>query len=430
MHKVASIARFLALFAFCSAHLRAHAAPAAPAHDARTDRLKGLSRADLAVLEPQLQTGPVALVEFADDDADELPAINVAAIVHAPAQAVMALVERPESYPRFMRTLDRVEVVRRDAANTTYDWRWNLALLTLEGRNSMTIFAPPPDRQDVGYRVTIDSMAGDLGTGRISLRVLPRGASESLLCISLRLDLRSANYVARQLASAARSVNRSADMALTYAMVLSFREEAERRAGHHATAQAVSALQKPELDLKAVWPLLMRGDLVMLDVSGARLNRIAAVGVIHQPAALVHKVLLDTEAFGDSLLPGSEAKVVSRRGDVTIFDWDIALPFIGVSGRMKVSDADPVVSVDAVDGAMQGGRWSFETQALGKDLSVLSAWASFDLRDTTWFVRGLANADPGLGHGMSAASEILLVRGVRTEAVDRAEREAKARKAR
>src|SRR5262249_42120623 len=155
-----------------------------------------------------------------------------------------------------------------------------------------------------------------------------------------------------------------------------------------------------------VWPLLMRGDLVMLDVSGARLNRIAAVGVIHQPAALVHQVLLDTEAFGDSLLPGSEAKVVSRRGPVTIFDWDIALPLIGVSGRMKVSDANPVVSVDAVDGAMQGGRWSFETQPLGKNLSVLSAWASFDLRDTTWFVRGLANADPGLGHGMSAASEI------------------------
>ncbi|MFI5307657.1 MAG: SRPBCC family protein [Polyangiales bacterium] len=429
MTRLTSIGLVLGAAALCSTHLHAHAAPAAPAHDARTDRLKGLSKADLALLEPQLQVGPVALVEFADDDADELPAINLAAIVHAPAQALMALVERPEGYPSFMHTLDRVEVAQRDGASTTYDWRWNLALLSLQGRNSMTTFPPPPDRADVGYRTVIDSVSGDLGTGRISLRVLPRSANESLLCISLRLDLRSANYVARQLASAARSVNRSADMALTYAMVLSFREEAERRAGHHAQASAAGGLQKPQLDLKALWPLLMRGDLVLLDVTGARLNRIAAVGVIHQDAALVHKVLLDTEAFGDSLLPGSEAKVVSRRGAVTIFDWDISLPLIGVSGRMKVSDADPVVSVDAVDGAMHGGRWSFETLPLGKDLTVLSAWASFDLRDTTWFVRGLANADPGLGHGMSAASEILLVRGVRTEAVDRAEREAKARKA-
>src|SRR5687768_10213730 len=37
-------------------------------YDARTERLQGLTRADLAQLEPQLQAGIVGLIEFADTD--------------------------------------------------------------------------------------------------------------------------------------------------------------------------------------------------------------------------------------------------------------------------------------------------------------------------------------------------------------------------
>jgi hypothetical protein len=425
MPKNALSALLLAASLTCAAHLHAQA----PRFDARTDRLRGLSKPELGLLEPALQAGPVALIEFADDDADELPAINVAAIVHAPASAVMALIEHPEGYPRFMHTLDEVQIARRDAISLIYDWRWHLALLSLEGRNAMTMYPPPADRPEVGYRATIDSLSGDFGTGRISLRILPRGPREALLSVSLRLDLRTANYVARQLASAARSVNRSADMALAYTMLLSFRHEAEHRAGYKAPAAAPSTLHKPAIDPTAVLPLLARGDLVLLDMSGDRMNQLSAIGLVHDEPAMIRKVLLDIDAFGATLLPGSEAKVVARRGTLTTFDWDISLPLIGVSGRMEQRDADPVVSVTAIDGALQGGSWNFETRALAKNFTLLTTWASFDLRNTTWFVRNLANADPFLGHGMSAASQILLVRGVRTETTERREREAKARKA-
>ncbi len=424
------LAPALALCLLWTTHLHAQApATAAPSYDARTERLRGLSKADLARLEPELQAGPVALVEFANDDADELPAINLAALVHAPASVVIGLIEHPEGYPAFMRTLDHVDVVRRKDNSVLYDWRWGMSLLSLQGRNAMTSYPAPPDRADAGFRATIDSQSGDFGTGRITLRVLPHGTSESLLCVSLRLDLRTANYIARQLASAARSVNRTADMSLTYAMVLSFRHEAERRAGYRAPAQPARALHEPVVDKRAVLPLLLRGDLVLLEMNGERMSQIAVLGLIHRGQDSVRKVMLDADSFGATLLPGSEAKVVSRQGPVTTFDWDISLPLIGVSGRMELRDGDPVVSVDAVQGALQGGRWNFETLPLGRKVTMVSAWASFDLRNSTWFVRSLANADPYLGHGMSAASQILLVRGLRTETMDRAAREARARKA-
>jgi hypothetical protein len=417
----------------CAAHL--HAQPPGEdnakgaserPYDARAERLQGLTRAELALLEPQLQSGPVALIEFTDGDEGALPGINVATIVHAPARDVMTLVEKPQAYPSFMHTLDKVDVVDRQGQSLVYDWRWQMALLTFEGRNSMTVYAPPPERADAGYRATIDSQSGDLGTGRISIRVLPRGDRESLLCISMRLDLRTANYVARKLAAAGRSINRSANMSLTYAMALSLRREAERRAGFTPAEPGETELHKPAFDAKALRPLLERGDVVLLDMSGDHLNQIAAFGLIHRQRALVHDVLLDADGFGSALLPGSEAKVVSKEGEVTTFDWDIDLPLVGVSGRMRMKDHDPVVAVDAVDGALEGGRWNFETHTFGKNTTIVSTWASFDLRNSTWFVRKLADADPFLGHGLTAASEVMLVRALRTNAGKLAEERANA----
>src|SRR5262249_34645039 len=136
--------------------------PGAPKYDARSDRLRGLSRDDLGRLEPQLREGPVALIEFADDAADQLPAINVASIVHAPPAALIALIEKPELYPQFMHTLDDVDIVKREPTRVLYDWRWRMALVSLTGRNAMTVYPPPPERLDQGYRVTIDSQSGDL----------------------------------------------------------------------------------------------------------------------------------------------------------------------------------------------------------------------------------------------------------------------------
>ena len=396
-------------------------APAAPAYDVRTERLQGLTRTDLEPLEALLQRGPVALVEFVDNNREALPGINVAAIVHAPARDVMALVSKPEAYPRFMGTLDTVEIVERKGPSVVYDWRWQMSLLTFAGRNSMTVYEAPKERSDAGYRATINSQSGDLGKGRMSIRVWPRGEKESLLVVSMRIDLREANYVARALARAGRSINRTANMSLTYSMVLSLRHEAERRAGFAAPAQPKQELHQPELDKRTVLPLLARGDLVLLDLTGDRLNQIGVIGLIGKRRSLVHEVMLDTNAFGSALLPGSAATLVSKEGAVTTFDWDIDLPLVGVSGRMRMRDADPLVAVDAVGGALAGGRWNFETTSLGKDATLITSWASFDVRNSSWFVRRLVDADPYFGHGVSAASEVMLVRALRSRASKRAD---------
>jgi hypothetical protein len=392
------------------------------AFDARTDRLGGLTATDLLLLEPALQHGPATLVEFANSDADQLPGIHVAALIDAPAETVAAVVGAPQNYPRFVRTLDRVDVVSTYQDTSVYDWSWNLGMLQLKGRNNLSRFDPPAGREDEGYRFTVDSTSGDFGHGRMLFRIHPRPDHKSLLVLSVRLDLRASNFVVRQMAAAARSVNRSANMSLAYALMFSVRKEAQRLAGHAngstPTAQASAAAASP-MDPRALTPLLSRGDVIWFDMAGDALTDMHVVGRIERDRETVQHIMLDAEAFGSALMPGSDATVVSRIGAETTFDWDIALPLIGLSGRMKMTAETEGVHIAATDGALHGGTWRFLAQPLGKHATLVTGFARFDIRDTNWLLRQLVDADPYLGHGMAAASEVMLVRALRSRASEK-----------
>ncbi|HEX7480367.1 MAG TPA: SRPBCC family protein [Polyangiales bacterium] len=396
----------------------APAAPAGPKHDARTDRLEGLSRDDLARLAPHLQHGPVALVEFANDDVDELPAINIALLVHAPASVVEGLVSDPTAYPKFVPTIDSVSVIEKTASTIIYDWAFDLAVLRMRGRNVMTIYRAPADRPDAASRIVIDSQEGDLGQGRMLFRIHPQGPQSCVLVLSMRLDLRQANYIARQMATAARSVNRTANLARGFSMALHFRKQAEL--AHPAVAQSAQPAQltAPEIDMHVLSHLLDRGDLVLMQLAGDRLDQLSVIGLVCERSEKVHKALRDARAFGSELVPGASAQVVSEAGGVTTFDWSIALPLVGVSGRMRMDERKPVIAIDATSGALHGGRWLFDVKPLDKRLSLVTAWARFDFKDSTWLLEKLIDADPYLGHGITAASEIMLVRALRSRASD------------
>jgi hypothetical protein len=341
--------------------------------------------------------------------------------VNAPAHTVLDAVRRPDGYPKFMRTLDEVVIVGGNQDALIYDWRWELGVLSFAGRNAMTVHRPPQDRVKEGYRITIDSQRGDLGAGRMLIRIVPRGERACTLVVSMRVDLRKANYVARQLARAARSINRSSNIALAYAMLLGFQREAEQRAGYSAKQRPKPTFGPPSYDLKTVAPLLLRGDLVLLDVSGTKLNHVSVIGLVHQAQPLVREVMLDAKAFGSSLMPGSSARVLSKEGDVTTFEWEIDLPLVGIEGTMRVHEREPI-EVEAVEGALEGGRWAFSTRAVAKDATLVTAWADFDLTRSTWLLRGLIETDRNLGHGLSAASEVMLLRAVRSRARKHAEK--------
>jgi hypothetical protein len=410
--------RYLAWACATLLSVQAHAETGTPTKPAgaRQERLDGLSSSDLSRLGPELAAGPVALVEFADMQADQLPAINIAVPVHARADLVTRIISDPAAFPHFMPTLDSVKIVAKHDNSIVYDWAFDLAVLHMQGRNVMTLYPPPPGKADAASRITIDSEQGDLGRGRFLFRVHPRGEA-SLLVVSMRLDLREANYVARQVAKAARSINRSANVALAFSLALHVRSEAEQQSKYAAPASTARGLRKPNIDVGRLAPLLNRGDLLFFSTSGgAELDQIAVLGAVAQNQAKVQSVMHDAEAFGSSLVPGSKAEVVSRDATGTTFDWTIALPLVGVSGTMRMEDKPPVMSIAATQGALSGGRWLFELTPVGDQATLINGWARFDFNHSTWLLEKLVNADPYLGQGIVGASQLMLMRAIRSRA--------------
>lgn len=433
-HPRALIAWSAIISVLASSLISVTAGPARADYDVRKQRLVGLQAQELALLAPFTAAGPVALIEFADTKGDELPAVNVVTRIAASPDQVLQVIRHPEHYPQFMGMLDEITVVQKarspsiPGAAVVYDWAWDLSLFRLSGRNIMRVYEAPPSRPGRGHRVTIDSQRGDFGAGRMVFRLLPHNDSSTLMVLSVRLDLREANYIARKAAGAARSVNRSANMALGYAMALGIARKTKRdlkRTSHLAlTPHPTTSI--PELGPQ-LWPLTTRGDLVFQTTQNGKLESTRVLGRLGHGQAQVRKTLLNIQEFGAALAPGSEAHVVEEHNEWALFDWDLNIPLLGVSGRMRMDRGNPTIKIAAVDGALKGGRWQVEAVALPspatRSQTLVSSRATFDIRRTNFVVRALVDADAYLGQGITAASQVMLLRALRSrvrKAVQRA----------
>jgi hypothetical protein len=397
-----------------SAQVRAEAAPS----DALHQRLDSLDDHDRKLLTPFMERGPVALVELTQPDV--LPAVLVGAFVEASADSVAHVVTHPGDYPKFMPTLDHVDVLAATDSQVAYKWTWQTGVLFLEGENRMTVLHPPNDHPELGHRISIKSERGQLGEGRIMWRIYPAGQKRSLVVLSMRVDMRDANFVMRQLDAAARSVNRSVNIALSYVMLLGTKREAERVAGWKGRLPNASAepLALPSFDLEPLAGLLGRADLLLMELAQKGPATLTVLGRSGMEPAQLSGVMNEPEQFGKSLVPGSYARVTERNGAVKTFEWGIGLPLIGTSGVMRMRPDGSAVAIDATDGALLGGTWRFGTPTLRSGEAVIVGVSRFDIAKSAWIIEKIAALDPAMGHGLGAATEVMLVRALRKRARD------------
>ena len=282
--------------------------------DASVARLGAFSPEERALLTPHLARGPVVLTEFQNRQTD-LPAVIYAARIHAPAKTVAGVIGKPSDYPRFMSALTSVDVQAVNGQMMAFDWTWGVTLFSLTGHNVMTTY---PGNAKRGYRFDIRTTGGDLGIGRVMWRVYPEGPNKSVIVFSSRLDMRDANYITRQLSAEGNAVNRTINVAVAMVTLLEVKSEAERRAGTHVNGKfAAKPLRRPRVDMEALRPLLGRGDLVLMDLDGDRMQSVAVVGRSGSSIRRVRRVMLDPEEFGKSLLHGTCAEVTERTDEGT-----------------------------------------------------------------------------------------------------------------
>jgi hypothetical protein len=381
--------------------------------DATVARLGALNPQERALLRPYLAQGPVVLTEFLNRQTD-LPAVIYAARIHAPAKTVAGVIGNPSDYPHFMRALTSVDVQTVNGQMMAFDWTWGVTLFSLTGHNVMTTYPGDATR---GYRFDIRTTGGDLGIGRVMWRVYPEGRDKSLIVFSSRLDMRDANYVTRQLASEGNAVNRTINVAVAMVTLLEVKAEAERRAGTSIDGRfATKALRRPRVDMNALHPLLGRGDLVFMDLDGDTMQSVTVVGRSGASVGRVRRVMLDPEEFGKSLLHGTCAEVTERTDQGTKFEWEIPIPLLHVGGEMVLRPSPTVIAVDGISGTLSKGQWRFDTHRYPGGEAGVVAWATFDPADSPKLIRKLIAGNTHFSHGFVAATQLAVMRSLRTRA--------------
>ncbi|UCF45879.1 MAG: hypothetical protein JSU89_01510 [Myxococcales bacterium] len=404
--------RFLTVFILLAASsTTALAADRSAKVDASVARLGALSPDERALLAPYIAQGPVVLTEFQNRQTD-LPAVIYAARIHAPAKTVAQVIGKPSDYPGFMRALTSVDVQAVNGQMMAFDWTWGVTLFSLTGHNVMTTY---PGDSTRGYRFDIRTTGGDLGIGRVMWRVYPDGPKKSLIVFSSRLDMRDANYITRQLASEGNAVNRTINVAVAMVTLLEVKTEAERRAGTHVDGKFASKpLRRPRVDMRALHPLLARGDLVFMDLDGDTMQSVTVVGRSGASVRRVRRVMLDPEVFGQSLLHGSCAEVIERTHQGVKFEWEIPIPLLHVGGEMMLRPSPTVVAVDGISGTLSKGRWRFDTYRYPGGEAGVIAWATFDPADSPKLIRKLIAGNTHFSHGFVAATQLAVMRSLRT----------------
>ena len=399
--------RRLGLLSFC-AMFWAAGAPSAGAQEADELPLQGLNRRELRLLEPHLDRGPVLMALFRQDER-QAPPIVLAARVEAPAQRVAEIIAEPTEYPQFMPALDSIAVSSRSGSQIAYDWTWRVALFTLRGSNVMTVYRGNPRR---GYRIEVRATGGDLGRGRLSWRVLPDGPNRSLVVLTSRVDMRDANYLADQLAAGGMAVFRSINIALATVMVFGTRRRAE--GGPRSSSGELGVLSRPPIDPNALQPLANRGDLVFLELQGEELARVSVLARMASNEERTRAVMRDPEEFGQSLMHGSRAHVVQRTDEFVDFSWEIPLPLVGVSGRMRMTPTEDVIGVAGLSGSLRSGRWEFDTHVFPSGEAAVIGWGRFDPRETSRLLRRLIADDTDFAHGLAMAAQVMVARSLRS----------------
>jgi ribosome-associated toxin RatA of RatAB toxin-antitoxin module len=383
-----------------------------PAVASAQPRLVPPSPADLQAMSQLLDRGLVSLIE--SDARGWLKQVTIATRVAAPPETVFRVIADVERYPEFLHNFSRIDVVSRQPQAIGYEWDWRGVLFDFHGANSMVLYPP--------RRVDVNTVGGDLGRSRflVDLRPGPTPGT-TVVATTLYSDPRQANWVARQLIAANPSMLHAMNLSVGIVFTMGIKRRAETPAGRGEVAPPGRGGGQPSsfasLDTARLEPLLRRGELALVETNTRGGTRQATVFArVEATADRLREVVEDPARYPAFISAVESCDVVSREGGVTTYDMELDFPIFDLESRMEMSrDAAGVVRVAAREGALSGGRWTWEFPALaGSSVAVYGGYN--DMRRSGWLMRRLVALEPYFDHALNVSSKLVMLRAVKRRA--------------
>lgn len=372
---------------------------------------------DLAALSKLLVRGELALVE-SNDDGSAAQIVLFSAIAAPPAR-VFDVVADVESYPKFMPSVVRNHIVKRQGEMIAYEWELDVPVFNLKGTRMMRGRRPE--------LVEVRGVDGNFKESRERWELYPLdGGQRTLAAFYRTVDVKTAGVMLKTMVSLEPSMEHGVNLAAGFVHIRDVRRfveglplpKAEAAGGPVPTLRTLE-LGPDGLDLAALEKLLARGQLALIESNDD--------GSLKQ-VALLTRVEASKRAFGDVVRAASRypefipnlvsQKVAEHDGGKRLrLEYELEVPLANLDGvsEMTIGD-DGNIDVVAVGGDIQRGRWRWELHALGDHVTVPVHYAYSDVTQTSWFVKQLIEKQPLFEHGINVAASTVALTAMKARA--------------
>lgn len=368
----------------------------------------------LSTLASLTKWGEVVLVE--PNHGDQKGQVALFGWLDAPPKEVFAAIADVSRYPEFIETMTHIRVLDDRDGLTAYRWVASVPPLVKMDGIRLQRTRPP-------HVVEVRGHSGHLRGTRERFEIHPaRGGT--LVAMYRALDLDTGHLLLRTLSSVDPSMEQGINMAT---LLIHFRglRAALTQSDGDADAPASPGVSPLPVqgELAALGPWLDFGTVLLVQSTKAGVvGQVVLTELVEAPSETLTSVIREADRwpeFIDSLESQTMTPVGPSQWDL---DWKISIPMGSIHGRSRMTLADDgAITVDTISGDIKSGQahWAVREVDAGRSLLVHHSYS--DLRDASWLLGMLLNAEPFLEHGILGAAGTLAVTrmGARAEELSR-----------
>jgi hypothetical protein len=359
----------------------------------------GLSSAEIKSIVPLFDRHDVvALAETSEDGSPK--AMTLAVRINASREIAFKVFEKPENFYYISTLFKENKVLQKHDNSKAYSWASRHKWFSFIGTNAITLY--PPRRVDVSI-------------------VYEDGKDKTILVLSGILDVQSSEWLIRYLVGVNQAMRLAMNMAIGIVVIKGAKAMAERNAAYkplqkHKTrgrrSGPLRALSKK--DLKAIKPLLDRGQVVLTDsVRRGRLSQATVVDRVNASSAKFLVAAATPELYPKMIKAISEVTVHQRTGSATEFSWNIGFSIFGLTSRNRLTFAPDGVIVEGLDGNLGGALWRWQIAENGPNNCIVAyhGWANMDA--AAYILEKSVKREPYLEHAFMAGSNMVMLRALK-----------------
>ncbi|MEO1334411.1 MAG: SRPBCC family protein [Myxococcota bacterium] len=378
------------------------------------------SRAELLPKETIAQLcgrGMVALIESYPDGRSRQ--VVLFARFPGPPEPIYDALMNVEAYPKYLNTIDTIDIIGRRNGLTAFSWTLDLPLFALSGTRMQRGLRP--------HTVESKGRTGHLRGSRERWELFEvKGGT--LVAFYRALDVETGGFLLRTLVDLEPSTEAGANLSSGF---IHLRGLENHLAGRPATRQLPEARTGPvhalvPLDLAkdegltVLQPLLAHGQLAVIEsFDDGALRQVALIGAAKASAKRLHHVVSDAERYPEFMPNISHQKVTPHPGGGRQLAWTIKTPVSSMSGKALMTVGPSTVDVNATEGDVERARIHWRFVPTGEDRAIALYYTYSDIRSASWVTRRLLNAEPLLEHGMVAAAGMVALSAMTARAEGR-----------